>query len=423
MNRITIAPAKDRFLLDGKPWFYLADTIWSAFTSPTLREWDEYLGTRKRQGFNALQINVLPQWDRSEPGHGIPPFLRRDRRFDFSRPNPAYFDHAEKILEAAVRRGFKPCLALLWCNYVPGTWAAKHKANPLMPLGDVAGYVTHAAKRFARFSPLYMVSGDTNLDSPRALRHYRAALKALKATDPKALATMHTSPMQEYTRDLMRNIDFYMYQSGHTVDTAMRFCWENAEKLAGMPVKKPVVNGEPCYEGHGWGHGKYGRYRDFDVRRAAWSSVLAGARAGVAYGAHGVWGWHKPGLPFPGTAFSDTPYPWREALRFPGVKSTAFLKSFLEKPGMQDLVPAQGILRDPKPGIRAAASKDGRLMVIYVPFNAELRLAVRSKDYRMQWVLFPDRRTVRTEALAEGAETRVRMHAGLQDAILIGRKR
>jgi hypothetical protein len=420
MNRIAVAPTRDRFLKDGQPWFYLADTVWSAFTSPTRREWDEYLEARKRQGFNALQINVLPQWDRSGPGHGIPPFILKGRRWDFSRPNPAYFDPAERMLEAAVRRGFTPSLALLWCNYVPGTWAAKHKANPLMPLENVARYVVHASKRFARFSPLYMVSGDTNLDSPRALRHYRAALNALRAEDPKALVTLHTSPMQEYPRDLVRDIDFYLYQSGHAVDTALRFGWENAEKLAGMPVKKPIVNGEPCYEGHGWGHGNYGRYRDFDVRRAAWSSVLAGAKAGIAYGAHGVWSWHKPGLPFPGTAFSDTPYPWREALRFPGVKSYAFLRSFFEKPGMQDLEPAQGILRDPKPGIRAAAKRDGSLVVVYVPFNTEPRLALRTREYRMRWTLFPDRRTVRAETLTEGASIRVRMHEGLGDALLVG---
>ena len=60
-------------LRDGSPWFYLADTVWSAFTNPTDREWEEFLRLRREQGFAALQINVLPQWDRSilahEPSH------------------------------------------------------------------------------------------------------------------------------------------------------------------------------------------------------------------------------------------------------------------------------------------------------------------------------------------------------------------
>ena len=43
-------------LRDGSPWFYLADTVWSAFTNPTDREWEEFLRLRREQGFAALQI-------------------------------------------------------------------------------------------------------------------------------------------------------------------------------------------------------------------------------------------------------------------------------------------------------------------------------------------------------------------------------
>lgn len=46
-------------------FFYLADTVWSAFTNIDLTDWAYYLKVRKEQGFNVLQINILPQWDRS----------------------------------------------------------------------------------------------------------------------------------------------------------------------------------------------------------------------------------------------------------------------------------------------------------------------------------------------------------------------
>ena len=46
---------------DGRPFFWLADTIWTAFTNPTDGEWIEYLDQRASQGFNVLQINALPQ--------------------------------------------------------------------------------------------------------------------------------------------------------------------------------------------------------------------------------------------------------------------------------------------------------------------------------------------------------------------------
>ena len=54
MERVTIAPDKEHFLRGGKPFFWVGDTVWSAFTNPTEEEWKEYLRFRKTQGFNVL---------------------------------------------------------------------------------------------------------------------------------------------------------------------------------------------------------------------------------------------------------------------------------------------------------------------------------------------------------------------------------
>ncbi|WP_310652548.1 apiosidase-like domain-containing protein [Lactobacillus jensenii] len=51
---------------DGQRFFYLADTCWSAFTNLTLPDWKFYLDTRKAQGYTAIQINLLRQYDSSE---------------------------------------------------------------------------------------------------------------------------------------------------------------------------------------------------------------------------------------------------------------------------------------------------------------------------------------------------------------------
>ena len=37
---LTIAENKKHLLKDGKPFFYLADTCWSAFTNITDEEWE-----------------------------------------------------------------------------------------------------------------------------------------------------------------------------------------------------------------------------------------------------------------------------------------------------------------------------------------------------------------------------------------------
>lgn len=48
------------FLSDGKPFFYLADTCWLAFSNCSESDFDAYLSYREAQGFNVVQISVLP---------------------------------------------------------------------------------------------------------------------------------------------------------------------------------------------------------------------------------------------------------------------------------------------------------------------------------------------------------------------------
>ncbi len=122
MSRIEISDTHDYFLRDGMKFFYLADTCWSALTNAALDEWVYYLDFRRRQGFNAIQVNLLPQHDRSESDLYIDPFgALPDGGWDFSRRNDEYFDRAERMVELAVERDITPAIVVLWCNYVKGT--------------------------------------------------------------------------------------------------------------------------------------------------------------------------------------------------------------------------------------------------------------------------------------------------------------
>src|SRR5579872_3376898 len=100
---LTVAPTGRHFLADGRPFFYLADTIWSAFAGPTEEEWRDYVAYRRRQGFTALQISVLPiLHDASESALDLSPFPRDARgHFDFGAPSSAYFERSASLLAAA----------------------------------------------------------------------------------------------------------------------------------------------------------------------------------------------------------------------------------------------------------------------------------------------------------------------------------
>ena len=60
MQKLTISQNKDYFFVDGKPFFMLADTVWATFARATKEEWEQYLDTRKIQGFNGMQFSMLP---------------------------------------------------------------------------------------------------------------------------------------------------------------------------------------------------------------------------------------------------------------------------------------------------------------------------------------------------------------------------
>lgn len=87
LGKLTVNGRQDGFLCEGKPFFWFADTCWSAFTSITEADWDYYLTRRAEQGMNVLQINTLPQWDRCCPDLGIWPYASEDGvHFDWSVP-------------------------------------------------------------------------------------------------------------------------------------------------------------------------------------------------------------------------------------------------------------------------------------------------------------------------------------------------
>lgn len=105
-------------LKDGKHFFWLADTCWSAFTNISDEEWDAYLTHRAGQGFNVLQINALPQWDRCGTRLNRHPFPLPDGvHYDFSTILPEYFAHAREMCRKAVAHGFTLALVVMWCNY------------------------------------------------------------------------------------------------------------------------------------------------------------------------------------------------------------------------------------------------------------------------------------------------------------------
>lgn len=419
-SAVQIAPNGRSLLRNGQPFFWLADTIWSAFTNITEEEWSEYLELRRQQGINVLQINTLPQWDRGGTNLSHHPFATKDgARYDFSAVRPAYFDRARRMCQAAVDRGFVLALVVMWCNYVPGTWAAKIFPDNVIPEERVEPIVRMICESFNEFAPVYVVSGDTGFDDEETLKRYRQIADLMDRYAPGYLRAYHIKGRYDgLPQEFGERTDLYFYQSGHNAaaqDTAVTL----AEHFYRREPIHPVINSEPCYEQMGYSHKVYGRFRREDIRRALWRSLLSGAGAGITYGAHGVWNWLKPGMPknpIAGEGFLQA-LPKDAALRFPGISDYAFAKELFLKRGFGCPIPCQELVARYAEHIRAAKAANGSLLV-YLPTNAAFALRGDFSGEAEVIQLDTGAHEI-VNVTVQNGETVVPMHGGLADALLI----
>jgi hypothetical protein len=417
---LQVSPDNRYLLKDERPFFYLADTAWAAFSNLSLTAWADYLTYRKQQGFNALQISILPITHDASVGEGaLEPFLSQDGDWDFTRYNPVYFDRAVSMVDMAVSQGFIPVLGVLWCSYVPGTRCSK--SSPMasaMPLACVAPYARYAAERFKPYQPIFFISGDTRFESEHEAPYYMSALKAVKDVCPEALLTMHLHPQGDLPEAFCQQIDFYMYQSGHAA-RGQDLPYRLAEKFCSYPTQRPVLNSEPCYEGHGC-IGETSRFNAFDVRKATWQSLLAGAKMGIAYGAHGIWSFHQEGMRFLNAHRSFEPYRWRDALTLPGGWDVGFAKWLFERYRLWALEPADLLLND-DPEIRLAASPDLSILAIYAPYAFDLMINLDLSGYALTAIDLAHRQVI-TPELQPGTPSVIRMLGNNSDVLFIAIK-
>lgn len=424
MGVLQISTDKTYLLRDGRPFFWLADTCWSAFTNITEAEWDEYLELRKSQNFNVLQINTLPQWDRCGSKLNRLPFPTKDgARFDFSEILPEYFIRAREMCKKAVEKGFTLMLVVMWCNYVPDTWAANICSDNVMPEECVEPVVRKICESFNPFHPVYAVSGDTGFESEKTVERYRLVADCVEKYAPDALKVWHIKGRYDgLPQEFAERADIYLYQSGHN-RASQHMAYKLAETFAARTPKHPVINSEPCYEQMGYSHREYGRFHRKDIRYALWNSLLSGACAGITYGAHGVWNWQKPGMPknpIGGEGFLRA-MPVEQALRFPGAADFSFAKALLEKQNITYLAPCQEILTDYPEDIRAARTE--REILLYVPVNAPFSLRGSFGGYQARTFDLSTGKEIPSGFVCGEDTAHVEMHSGYEDALILLEKR
>lgn len=355
--------------VEGKPFFLLGDTAWELFHRLTREETELYLKNRADKGFNTILAVALAEHEFDKPNaYGELPLEGNDP----TKPNDAYFQHVDWVIDKAASLGLYTALLPTWGDKWNKKWG---KGPEIFTPENASVYCEWLATRYKDKPVIWILGGDRPVenDTHRAIiRTMAAGLK--KGDGGKHLITYHPkggANSSDYWPDEPW-LDFHMFQSGHSHRAKPNY--DMNEKNLALPVLKPTLDGEPCYEDHPvrslMKNGKpTGWFDDYDVRRAAWWSVLSGA-CGHVYGTHSVWQFHDLDKR---TQQTDARTPWKEAIDLPGATQMGAMKKFIEGLDWTKLRRDDSLIRltagetkaDSKP--MASVAEDGSFAVVYVP--------------------------------------------------------
>ncbi len=342
----------------GKPFLYHADTGWQLPWKLNKQETIDYFDDRKRKGFNAIQIQILPHRLNQTNTDGQKPFLQPG---DLTAPNPAYFDHIEWIVKTANDKGLALLVSPLWASRWEQDW------HNYFTAGAAETYGTYLARTFKTYPNIVWVHGgdDDALALHQAIRLFA---KTIKTIAPHQLHTFHGSGKSSsvffHADDWLDLNTAYSYAHKGLADQILADYQKN-------PVK-PTIMGESHYDDN---DNKMGAYR---MRQQAYLSILSGA-AGHAYGHGSLW---------------DTDENWRKGLAAESAEDVKLMKDFFTSFQWQTLIPnaktdliTEGRL-DSTSYATSAMAGDGSLAVIYVPNLRKIDVdltSFRGKTIVAQW--------------------------------------
>lgn len=332
-GKLTVS-ADGRYLChaDSTPFFWMGETAWLLPERLNRDEAAYYLSRVADAGFNVVQIQTINDvpainiyGSKSMPGTDFV-FDNIDHADEYG-----YWDNVDHIVKTAGKEGIYVGMVCIWGGLVK---AGKMDVEQARRYGEFLG------KRY-RDCPniVWIIGGDIRGDVKPEV--WTALAESIKANDPNHLMTFHP-----FGRTLSARwfndapwLDFNMFQSGHRrygqrkgdgdysdPSDNEEDNWRYVDEALAMNPRKPVLDGEPSYEGipQGLHDPKEPRWTDRDVRRYAYWSCFAGA-AGHTYGNNSIMQFYRPGLP-PAYGAEKS---WTDALDDAGLNQMKHLKRLM----------------------------------------------------------------------------------------------
>jgi hypothetical protein len=337
--------------IENEPFFWLGDTGWELFHRLDREEATKYFKNRAELGYNLIQAVVLHELQAFESANAFGDFPLIDK--NIAKPdttfgkNPEddrmydYWDHVDFIVEEGIRHGLIMGILPCWGEYV----TPRFRERTISTIQQGYEYGFYIGSRLKRFNDhiVWILGGDRLPDEAiNGVEIWRAmaegitdGVNGVKSRDnqadyTKTFMTYHcyTSSAKWFHHDDW--IDMHTWGSYHEKRDNERAYYTAYQDWV-LPHPKPTLNSEPAYEllpiNYDWVNVSYGRFDDFDVRQAAYWSVLSGT-CGHTYGCNYVWQMFKKENPVPGLTDSNQKE-WDESLNEPGAIQMLYLKKLM----------------------------------------------------------------------------------------------
>ena len=343
-----------RYLVDhrNRPFLIVGDSPQALVVNVSAKQANHFLSNRKAAGFNAVWVNLLSDdYTGGRPDgstyDGIRPF---NTQGDLSTPNDSYFARADAMLRLAA----KYRMAVFLDPIETGGWLKVLRDN-----GPSKAYAfgRYLGSRYKKFPNIVWMSGNdfqtwrTPPDDALAL----AVARGIKATDPRNLQTVELDYLDS------GSLDDANWRGLISLDAAYTYYPTFARVLSeyNREDRLPVFMVEANYEGE---HDYTG---PMTLRRQEYWTMLSGA-TGQFYGNRYTW------------QFLDE---WQAHLNTVGSRQMTYVTNLFAKRRWFDLVPddnhlvvvsgygsyaPNGTVQDAN-YVAAARTRDGRLVIAYVP--------------------------------------------------------
>ena len=248
--------------------------------------------------------------------------------------------------------------------------------------GKARAYGEWIGKRYKDAGIVWILGGDRPVENERQKEIVRAMAHGLRTGDGGAhLITFHPSGGQGSAEFLHNEdwLDFNMRENGHGLEFTGRY--DQTRKDYDRKPVKPVLDGEPAYEGHpiSFNAKQLGHAVAADIRRPFYWDVFSGG-FGHTYGHHSVWQMWAPGR----GPVNAPLIPWTEAIDQPGAGQMQHGKNLLLSRPFLTRIPDDSIIVTDRvatsvPGAgtrRFVATRDesGSYAMVYAPVGRAFKV-------------------------------------------------